>query len=135
MLYQRISLATSEPIGEPGPLPADLLGGLTDADLAVLGTLGPAEHYVGLGFLPVEPDPAPAPVRRLARIAFLQRLPPLKRIGIRTAAKTDVFIEDFLDLLSATDLIELDHADTLAGVGYLISQSLLTQEEAETLLA
>lgn len=133
--YQRKTLATGENIGAPGPLPADLVGGLTDADLERLGELGPAAHYAGQGFFRVaDPEPEPA-VRRITRIGFMQRMDPAKRMAIRTAAKTDIVIEDFLDLLAATDLVELDHADTIAGLGYLVSQELLTTDDVADLRA
>lgn len=73
--------------------------------------------------------------RRTSRIAFMQRMAVPTRIAVRTAGKSDPLIEDFLDLLTATDLVELDHADTLMGVQYLVMQGLLTQAEAEALLA
>jgi len=134
-IYQRRDLETGEDIGLPGPLPEDLWGSLSDGDLEHLADLNPAAHYAGQGFFRV-PDPEPEPVvRRLSRIAFLQRLGAPKRIQIRGAAKTDVVVEDFLDLLGATDLIELDNADTLAGVQYLVAHNLLTEADAEALLA
>jgi len=79
--------------------------------------------------------PPPPEIRRVSRIAFLQRLDGSTRRAIRAAAKTDAVIEDFLDLVYATDLIELDHPDTLAGVAYLVMCELLSEAEAEALLA
>lgn len=136
MLYQRRLLSDMSDIGEPGPLPQELVG-LTDESLADLSAaISPAARELlaceGHGFFPVPEAAAP---RRISRIAFLQRIATAKRIAIRTAAKTDPVIEDFLDLLGATDLIELEHADTLGGVQYLVAQGLLTQGEAEALVS
>lgn len=138
MLYQRVN-SQGQNVGEPGPLP-EALRGLDDSvlddldahfDPQALQQLGLA----GAGFLPVEPpEPEPEP-RRITRIGFMQRIPTPKRIAIRTASKTDAVIEDFLDLLAATDLIELEHPDTLMGVQYLVMQGLLTQAEAEAVVA
>lgn len=138
MLYQRISIATQENVGEPGPLPEVFRGSMSDADLAHVGDLVPpelAEEYGDAGFIPYTPPaPTPAP-RTISPLGFMQRLSPSNRIAIRAAAKTDPIIEDFLDLLYRATLIQLEHADTLAGVGYMVSQNLITQEEADALLA
>lgn len=134
-LYQRKRLSNGQNIGSPAPLPADLVGFLTDADLERLAELNPAAEYAGHGFFRVpDPEPEPAP-RRISRIGFLQRIPTEKRIAIRTAAKTDVLIEDFLDLLGATDIIELDHEATVAGLAYLVGESLLTAQDVEAIRA
>lgn len=134
-LYQRKRLSNGQNIGSPAPLPADLVGFLTDADLERLAELNPAAEYAGHGFFRVpDPEPEPEP-RRISRIGFLQRIPTEKRIAIRTAAKTDVLIEDFLDLLGATDIIELDHEATVAGLAYLVSENLLTADDVEAIRA
>lgn len=138
-LYQRINATTGLLVGEPAPLPSNLVG-LKDESLANLeqalgSTIAHELGFGGAGFLPVEPpEPEPEP-RRITRIGFMQRIPTPKRIAIRTASKTDAVIEDFLDLLAATDLIELEHPDTLMGVQYLVMQGLLTQAEAEAVVA
>jgi hypothetical protein len=51
-LYQKIAVATGEPIGEPGPLPAELVG-LEQTNLDDLSWIDPALGYTGVGFLPV----------------------------------------------------------------------------------
>lgn len=77
--------------------------------------------------LPVVVPPEPEPVmRRTSRIEFLQRIPAEKRIAIRQAGKTDLVIEDFLDLLSATDWVELDNDDTVNALTYIVGLGLLT---------
>lgn len=123
-------------VGEPGPLPPELVG-LDDASLANLSWADASLGYVGRGFFPVEvQEPAPpAEPRRLPRIAFLQRIAVGTRLAIRAAAKTDPLIEDFLDLLAATATVELDHADTVAGLGYLVAEGLLTTQEQSAIRA
>ncbi|MBL8774063.1 MAG: hypothetical protein JNK30_21935 [Phenylobacterium sp.] len=138
MLYQRIIVSTGAEVGDPGPLPSTLEG-LTEAALANLPAhLDPTAcaelGYDDAGFLPVA-EPEPAAPRTVSRLAFMQRLSPQKRIAIRTAGKSDPVIEDFLDLLGAATLVDLDHADTMQGTAYLVAEGLLTQQEADALLA
>lgn len=61
--YQKISLATDEAIGEPGPLPAALFG-LADGTLADLSRdIDPVPaDWVGIGFIPVDDPPPPVQV-------------------------------------------------------------------------
>lgn len=133
MNYQRKNLADMSNIGEAGPLPADLLG-LDDDSLSDLSASvrGAADQlgYAGQGFFPM--------TRKLSALAFKQRMTGPERIAIRTAAATNPIIADFLDLLDtagAGGLIELDHADTIAGLGYLVSESLLTSQRAAAIRA
>src|SRR5437879_6732494 len=119
-------------IGGPCAIPAEIAN-LHDADLADLSAaLGPAAAelgYGGQGFFPV--------VRTISALAFKQRLTAAKRIAIETAAQADPIIADFLNLLdtSGAGLIELDNADTIAGVGYLVAQNILTADQAAALRA
>ncbi|ALL14251.1 hypothetical protein [Caulobacter henricii] len=61
--YQKINLATNEPIGEPGPLP-DALFGLADDTLADLSRdIDPVPvEWVGIGFIYFDDPPPPVPV-------------------------------------------------------------------------
>lgn len=85
----------------------------------------------------LELDPLPPVVEtvRLAKIDFLRLLTVPERIAIRTLGKTDVIIEDFLDMINAAQNIELTNADTVAGVGYMVQQELLTPERGAAVLA
>lgn len=78
---------------------------------------------------------APRPKVPISVLTFLRRFPQAKRIAIR--ASHDPIIDDFLALLDSTrkSEVELDDPDTIAGVGYLVSQGLLTEEEAAEVLA
>jgi hypothetical protein len=105
------------------------LVGLADVSLADLSWADPALGYSGQGFFPM--------VRKISAIAFKQRIPGEKRIGIRTAADTDPVIADFLDLLNTPGqgTIELDNADTINGLAYLVSKDLLTADDAAAIRA
>jgi xanthine dehydrogenase iron-sulfur cluster and FAD-binding subunit A len=61
---------------------------------------------------------------------FLKRIPAAKRIAIRARAKTDPIVEDFMDLLNRSGAVYPTNEDVQAGLGYLVSQNLLTAEEA-----
>ncbi len=136
MNYQRILVADQSEIGEPGPLPPELVG-LSDESLADLSAALNADAcdvlgFTGQGFLPV-PDPEPpAPPRNISAIAFKQRLTGAERRAIRAASATDEVIADFLDLLNTpgAGLVDLDHADTVNGCAYLVAQELLSSERA-----
>lgn len=121
MDYQRKTVSTDASIGDPGPLPTDLVG-LDDTSLADLDRwLDPGAAiqlgYAGQGFVPM--------LRKITAIAFKQRLTGGERIAIRTAGATDPIVADFLDLLATSTLVDLDHADTVNGLAYLVSESLL----------
>jgi hypothetical protein len=126
MLYQRRNLATGEDIGEPGPIPRELLG-LADESLANLNWADASLGYTGQGLFPFS--------RKVTALAFKQRLTAAERIAIRAAATSDPVIADFLDLLSSASTVDLDHADTVSGVDYLVSTELLTAERAAELRA
>ena len=139
MLYQRISLATGDPVGDPAPLPREFQGSMTDADLARVGEVVARElsEYSDAGFVPYTPPaPEPAPVIRwLHKAIVLQRIPAEKRIAVRMAAKTDPIIEDFLDLLRQTDQVDLDNANLIQGFGYLVQLELMTAEDVAAVRA
>lgn len=132
MLYQRINVADGSRIGEPDALPSFLGTGLTDAVLADIseGLGEPCATELGLsgqGFLPM--------TRKVTLIQFMFRLTPEERIGIRIAAASDPIAADFLGILNATPIVELDNEATIAGLGYLVTQALLTAERAAEIRA
>lgn len=62
---------------------------------------------------------APEPIRETAisKSAWLKRFTQAERIGIRTLAKANPVVEDFLELLNAApDVVHLDDPDMVAGV-------------------
>lgn len=79
-------------------------------------------------------DPAPVPEASLERINFLRLFTRDERVAIRAAAKIDPVVEDFMDMLSAANLVRLGNADTIAGVNYMASQGLLTPQRAAEVL-
>jgi len=65
---------------------------------------------------------------------FLRRFTLSERIAIREARQTDMIIEDFMSLMEAEGTVRSSHPDTVAGMGYLVQQGLITQERAEEIL-
>lgn len=79
------------------------------------------------------------PVKVWDAYDFKLRLTYLERIAIRTAAKTDALVEDFLDMLdtaAATNTRILSN-DTmvLSGLGYMESVGVLAEGRAEEIVA
>lgn len=131
--YQRQTML-GQPLAPPADLPPELVG-LSNESLADLSWTDAALGYHGQRFMPVEVTvEVPQEPRRIARIQFMQRIPAAARIAIRTAGKTNPIVEDFLDLLAASLVIELDHNDTVMGLGYLQQQGLLTAEDVAAIL-
>jgi hypothetical protein len=137
--YQRRRLSDMTDIGDPGPLPDAFYGIRDDGvlqnlpahfDTDALAQLG----FAGMGLFRVDPDSFPVG-RWIHKAVLLQRMSAEKRIGIREAAKTDPIIEDFLDLLYQTDEVDLDNTNLVAGLGYLVLQSLLTADDVTAIRA
>lgn len=79
MIYQQVALATSTPVGDPGPLPPELRGRLSAADLADLAWL--ADRYpalAGTGYWPVEDTSDPLLAYQVAGPAALNPDPERK---------------------------------------------------------
>lgn len=120
-LYQRKTLATDTLMGDPAPLPAELVG-LSDACLADLSAAVPeaAEElgYAGQGFFPVTPPPPePPPVDELNKIDFLRLFTQAERIAIRAAAKVIPEVDDYRHMLDASpDKVRLSDPDMLSGI-------------------
>jgi len=73
-------------------------------------------------------------VRVWSRYEFLTRIPTQKRISIRTAAKSDPVVEDFVALLDAVSEVRSDDPGTAAGLDYLVYAGLLDAAEKEAIL-
>lgn len=83
--------------------------------------------------------PQPEPIREttISKSAWLKRWTQPERIGIRALAKTNAYVEDFVELLNnATDVVHLDDPDMIAGVPQVLS-ALATSGviDAETIAA
>lgn len=81
-LYQRISIASAEPVGEPAPL-AEALIGLADESLADLpAALDPCPpEWLDTGFLPVEPVTPLDDLKAAARSQVYARRDALRAAG------------------------------------------------------
>lgn len=75
--------------------------------------------------------PTPLPDVNIHVVTFLERVPLFKRIAIREVAKVNPVVEDFLDILNKAEQVILDAPDVIGGLQYLVSQNLLTVEEAK----
>lgn len=124
MLYQRKHLADDSDVGEPGSLPAELVG-LADASLADLSWTDAALGYQGDGFVPFTPAPTPVPDRKIAVRDFMRRFTTDELVAIEAASPASPQLRVLIRLLEAGPLVDLDHADTTAALAYLASEGLL----------
>ena len=137
-LYQRKTLPSTL-MGDPAPLPAELVG-LSDACLADLSAAVPdaAEElgYAGQGFFPVTPPPPePPPVDELNKIDFLRLFTQAERITIRQAAKVNPQVEDYQDMLNQAVIVRLSDPDIQTGIPALEAAGILAPGRAAQILA
>jgi hypothetical protein len=138
MLYQRKTLPDTN-IGDPAPLPAELVG-LSDASLAdlsaALGVAADETGYAGQGFFPFTPEPPPPPpVDELHKVDFLRLFTQAERIAIRQAAKVNQVVEDYQAMLDAATIIRLSDADIQEGIPELEDAGLLAPGRAAQILS
>jgi hypothetical protein len=82
------------------------------------------------------PQPeTPKPVRVISALAFMERLTQQERIAIRHAAKANVELEDWLDLLRAAQVVDLDDPRTVEGLAAMVKAGLLTATRRDAILA
>lgn len=79
------------------------------------------------GFVRVSP-------KRITQLEFLNRFTQAERVAIRTVAKTQVPIEDYLALVSAATFIDITRPDTIAGVQALETFGLIGVGRAAAIL-
>lgn len=137
-LYQRKTLPDTL-MGDPAPLPAELVG-LSDACLADLSAAAPeaAEElgFAGQGFFPVPPPPPPPPVvDELNKIDFLRLFTQAERITIRQAAKVNPQVEDYQDMLNQAVIVRLSDPDIQTGIPALEAAGILAPGRAAQILA
>jgi hypothetical protein len=89
---------------------------------------------------PPAPEGPPAQIRVIAPFAFRQRLPAATRRAVTLAASQameagDATLQTWLDDLSSTRVVLLDHPDIASGVAMLRAAGLVTEAEATALLA
>jgi len=141
ILYQRKTLSPMTNVGDPGPVPAALLGWSDDA-LADVSAAAPeaAEQlgYAGQGFFPVEvSDPAPPgpDLQYLHKIDFLRLFTSTERKTIMAAAKVNADIADYQYMLDNSTEISLTDPDILGGVPALEAAGLIGTGRAAQILA
>jgi hypothetical protein len=138
-LYQRKTLPDTL-IGDPAPLPAELVG-LSDACLADLSAGIPdaaAElGYVNQGFFPFTPEPPPPPpVDEIYKVDFMRLFTQAERIAIRQAAKVNEVVEDYQAILDASpEKVRLSDADIQEGIPELEDAGLLAPGRAAQILS
>lgn len=81
----------------------------------------------------VEP-PAPAVVQVWTRIEFLRRFTAPERIAIRSAAKVNADLDDFMFLLEAASEVHSDNADVAGGLALLEAAHLIGAGRAQEIL-
>ena len=138
MLYQRKTLPDTN-MGDPAPLPAELVG-LSDASLAdlsaALGVAADETGFAGQGFFPFTPEPPPPPpVDELHKVDFLRLFTQAERIAIRQAAKLNPVVEDYQAILDAATIIRLSDADIQEGIPELEDAGLLAPGRAAQILS
>lgn len=77
----------------------------------------------------------PNPKRRLTRLEFFQRFTPSEQAAVRTAAKSNVGLENYLAMMELATYIDLDRPDTIAGVQQLEAATLIGPGRAAEILA
>jgi len=104
------------------------------------GNAGPGWTYDGSTFAAPVP-PAPAPVRRLTKLAYMNRFTDLELADIYSAAKTVIAVEVWLAKFNATTpdadgtAIDLDDPRTVAGLQGMEAAGLLAVGRAAEILA
>lgn len=74
------------------------------------------------------------PTNEVSSYEFMRRFTRDERIAIRTAAKTDPILEDWLLMSGAATGIPLNDADTQAGMDYLVSKGLITRARGHQII-
>lgn len=99
----------------------------------------PGEGGVPVAQPPPMP-PVPPPIRRITALAFRRRLSAARRAAVTLAASVameggDATIQVWLDDLGASQVVDLDDAETAAGVAALLTAGLISEAEHDALLA
>lgn len=128
MDYQRKLLADMSNIGAAGPLPPEIAN-LADESLADMSWSDPSLGFSNSGFFPV--------IRTISALAFIQRIPMTARVAIMQAAGApDYNMQALLQMIgAASNGINLDDSDLIAGIAYAVAHSLLTADQATALRA
>lgn len=76
----------------------------------------------------------PVAARHITKLAFWSRFTAPERVAILTAAKASVAVEDYIAMVKVANFIDLDRADTRAGVQALETATLLAPGRALVIL-
>ncbi len=71
----------------------------------------------------------------ITKLQFLQRFTQEERIAIREAAKTNPYVEDFLELLNAASEVNVEYQPTIDAINALISLGLIAATSKPDILA
>lgn len=80
----------------------------------------------------VEPEPVQ---RTVTKLEYLRRFTGQERVTIRTVAKTNPVLEDYLAMLEIAQDINLDDSDTIGAVSMLEGAGLIAMGRAAEILA
>jgi hypothetical protein len=72
--------------------------------------------------------------RVMTKLEFLRRFTQEERVAIRTVAKSNVVLEDYMAMIDLAQEIDTSDADTRAGVQMLESVGLLAEGRAQEIL-
>lgn len=72
--------------------------------------------------------------RTMTRLEFLRRFTGAERVTLRTVAKTNAGLEDYMALLDAAQDVNTNDPDTVAGVQFLEAAGLLAAGRAAEIL-
>ena len=140
MNYQRKQLPDTN-IGDPAPLPPEI-SNWDDAALADVGAANAEAAqelgFAGQGFFPVaDPPPPPPAAPVLSTYDFLNLFTSAERVGILTAAQSNMQVADWLNLLNHVQPpgVHLDDPKTIAGVEALQTAGLIAAGRAAQILA
>lgn len=126
----------------PAGIPADAVAITHAQHAALLDAQATGQVIVAGpdGYPRAAPPPPPKPIRTISPYAFRLRLPPATRRAVTLAASralegADATLQTWLDDLSSTRRVDLDHPEIAAGVATLRGGGLITDAEAAALLA
>lgn len=72
--------------------------------------------------------------RMLTKLKFLERFTISERIYIRTLVDTDPIIDDIMQLIDLAEYVDLDDANTIAGLQYLMSINVINQTRYDEII-
>ena len=75
-------------------------------------------------------DPAPPTPIRITSVDFIQRFTVQERLTLRAAEKTNPVLNDFMELLRLSGGFDIPSEEVTQGLGFLVSQGLLTPQRA-----